>query len=133
MLRARRKFRDSIKRIRKLDKVARKGGGTQARLDCYEVLYRTARIWVRSSDRKELAIWLDLPVLPPPTVVDLISALMLTATKLDKRLRSRHGAALKYAAVKKIPSGRLVTFLRSRGGFAGAAAKYSRWRRKNSC
>jgi hypothetical protein len=60
----------------------------------------------------------------------LIARILLRTSKDDRRLRSKHAAALTYAAIRGVRSTRLTAFIQEKGGFNECARRLRVRRRK---
>jgi hypothetical protein len=63
-------------------------------------------------------------------VVEQIDLIMQRTSGDDRRLRSKHGSALKYAAVKKVASQDVLQFLTEQGGYNACATEFGIWVRR---
>jgi hypothetical protein len=60
----------------------------------------------------------------------LIAQLLKLTSEDDRRLRSKHGEALRFAAARQITPGKLVRFLKKRGGLNACAERFRKLRNK---
>ncbi len=112
-----------LTRLRELNLSAvRNGGACRSRYN--ERVYRYATRWAASARRADIARVLGLSAPNNADACRLIDHLLRATARDDRRLRHKHGCALKYAAIRKVRAERLIAYLAKRRGYNACAEQY---------
>jgi hypothetical protein len=112
----------TLDRLRELNLQAQ-NGDPQRRHRYNRAILAKARKFAASEQRRRLMQELG----GDPDLADIlgfIEVLMRVSSRDDRRLRSRHGQAIKFAALKGTRPRRLRKFLARKGGLKGCARRY---------
>jgi hypothetical protein len=118
-----------IRTLRRLNKHACESGDKRHRYSYLRFAYEYARLWSTSPDSEQIARALGAAKAVSDTGWFIGRILRLTSRD-DRRLRSKHATALKYAAFKGVSSRNLRSFLRKKGGLNACADRMRRFRKK---
>lgn len=126
------RVKSGVKRLSKLNAMARKSGQPGDRALYHVKLYGCARKWAKGADAASLAKTLGGVSGGPTTPGFIVGLLLRTSVGDDRRLRFKHGAALRYAASNGVKAVDLIEFLKANGGYNGCAARFSESKRVGS-
>jgi hypothetical protein len=124
----------ALKRLSARNRTARQSGASEDRYDYLRRVYRVSNAFKRHAKSERIAQMLGWRA--GPTVLGtswFIGRVLRRTSKDDRRLRSKHAAALSYAAAHRVSHEDVSTFIQEKGGFNACAELLRRRRRKGLC
>jgi hypothetical protein len=123
-----------LNRLSARNRTARLSGAAEDRYEFPFRVYRVSQHWAQHPQSKLIAEILggDNDV-DPLDIAWFIRRLLRHTSKDDRRLRSKHLAALTYAAFYGVSPENITTFIQEKGGFNKCAERLRRRRLKGLC
>jgi hypothetical protein len=113
-----------LKRLKELNATARKTRLAHDRYAYLERVYRYAGRWGSSASAKHIARALGASNNDTPDFGWFILRLLKLSSDDDRRLRSKHGAALRFPASRDVAPERVPRFITSHHGLNACAARF---------
>jgi hypothetical protein len=126
----RRRVELALKKLSRANRAARLSGSVRSRYDFARRVYRVSQAFSKHSQSKTIARMLGSKPSDPPDFFWFIRRVLRRTSKDDRRLRSKHAAALTYAAVHRVSPDRVRDFIQEKGGFNKCAEHLRRRRQK---
>jgi hypothetical protein len=132
-LKLRDKVEAALKRLASRNRTARQTKVVRHRYDYLHRSYRLSGKFEGHRQTEQIARFLGWKGKGVPDQSWFIGRILRRTSKDDRRLRSKHAAALRYASARGIPEKGLIAFVQKKGGFNKCAERLRRRRRKAQC
>jgi hypothetical protein len=126
------KIEVALERLSAANRRARMSGSVADRYDYLARVYRLSDQFEVHSKSKQIARLLGWKGRDVPERAWFIGRILLRTAKDDRRLRSKHAAALTYAAFREVPYKKISAFIQNKGGFNACANRLRALRLKRA-